>query len=106
MSMWLASIAPVFPSPLMMLITPIGDVNNGQSLNYKARLTWREASFLDQSTVLQDADWALLGRLVDEGAPRSNSSSYFESKEDGGAVPGTNTGAHSDRIILDDLETN
>jgi hypothetical protein len=63
----------------------------------------RETSFFDILSKLYHSDRTLLRAFVDEGASGSQRSGDLESEEDRGAIPCTNAGTDTERVILDDL---
>jgi hypothetical protein len=65
--------------------------------------TWGKSSFLDQSAKLQESKRAFLTSFVDGSTANSKSRGDFERKEDSRSVPGANSRADSDGLILDNL---
>lgn len=65
--------------------------------------TRRKTSFFDVLSKLYHSNRTLLGAFVDEGASGGQRSSDLKSKEDRGAIPCTDAGTNTERVILDDL---
>jgi hypothetical protein len=102
-SMWLASIAPALPSPVMMLITPTKHCQYPVLWRKYGLCTWGKSSFFDQIAKLQESKRAFLTSFVDDSTPNSKSRGNFERKEDRRSIPGAYSRADSDGLILDNL---